>query len=134
MKKRTMITAKTLLSTVTYVISMIVLSIVAVLLGKSFSFVLTLGMIHAFSVAAAIMLELTILLRKFWKEGFAVGNIYSRITTYITILIPGYIVAAIPIVSGFATFILAPLFFLPVFLGTAVSEFAIMAVVVMREK
>jgi len=134
MKKRTMVTAKTLLSTVTYVISMIVLSIVAVLLGKSFSFILTLGMIHAFSVAAAIMLELTILLRKFWKEGFAVGNIYSRITTYIMILIPGYIVASIPIVGAFAAFFLAPPFFLPVFLVTAVSEFAVMVAVVVREK
>jgi hypothetical protein len=134
MMKRTMVTAKTLLSTVTYVISMIVLSIVAVLLGKSFLFVLTLGLIHAFSVAAAIMLELTILLRKFWKEGFAVGNIYSRVTTYITILIPGYIVAAIPIVSAFTVYFLAPPFFLPVFLATAVSEFAVMVAVVMREK
>jgi hypothetical protein len=134
MKKTTMITAKTLLSTATYVISMIVLSIIAVLLGKSFSFVLTLGMIHAFSVSAAIMLELTILLRKFWKEGFAVGNIYSRITSYIMILIPGYIVAAIPIIGGFAAYFLAPPFFLPVFLATAVSEFAIMAAVVAHEK
>ena len=134
MKKRTMITAKTVLSAVTYVISMIVLSIIAVLLGKSFSFVLTLGMIHAFSVSAAIMLELTILLRKFWKEGFAVGNVYSRITTYIMILIPGYIVAAIPIIGGFAAYFFAPPLFLPIFLAIAMPEFAIMVAVVAREK
>jgi len=122
------------LSAVTYVISMIVLSIIAVLLGKSFSFVLTLGMIHAFSVSAAIMLELTILLRKFWKEGFAVGNVYSRITTYIMILIPGYILAAIPIIGGFAAYFFAPPLFLPIFLAIAMPEFAIMVAVVAREK
>jgi hypothetical protein len=134
MKKRTMVTAKTLLSTVTYMISMIVLSIVAVLSGKNFSFMLTLGLTHAFSVAAAIMLELTILLKKFWKEGFAVGNIYSRITTYIMILIPGYIVASIPIGGALATFFLAPPLVLPVFLTTAMAEFAVMVAVVIREK
>jgi hypothetical protein len=134
MKKRTMVTAKTLLSTVTYVISMVVLSVVAILLGKDFLFILILGMIHAFSVAAAIMLELSILLRKFWKEGFAVGNIYSRMTTYIAILIPGYIVALIPIACAFMVFLLAQPFFLPVFLAAAVAEFAIMVVVVLRQK
>jgi hypothetical protein len=134
MKKRTLITAKTLLSTVTYMISLVVLSIVAYALGKNFSSILTFGMTHVLSVAAAIMLELTILMRKFWKEGFALGNIYSRISTYILILIPGYIVAAIPIVSAFVAFFFAAPLALPVFFTIAVVEFALMAAAVAHER
>jgi hypothetical protein len=80
------------------------------------------------------MLELTILTRKFWKEGFAVGNIYSRISTYILILIPGYAMAAIPIISAFVAFFLANSFVLPVFLAVAVGEFVLMTAVVALEK
>lgn len=133
MKKRTLIAAKTLLTTVTYMISLIVLSIVAFSLGKDFSSILAFGVAHTFSVAAAVLLELTILVKKFWKEGLAVGNLYSRITTYILILIPGYIMAAIPIISAFATFFFAPSSALPVFLVVALAEFAIMAAVVLLE-
>jgi hypothetical protein len=134
MRKITLITAKTFLSTLTYVISLIVLLIVALFMEKSFFLILTLGVIHGFSLTAAVVLELTILTRKFWKEGFAVGNLYSRITSYILILIPGYILAAVPIVSAFVTFLLAPSLFLPVFLAVAVAEFTIMTAVVLLQK
>jgi hypothetical protein len=134
MRKMTLIAAKTLLSTFTYLVSLIVLSIVAVVMGKDFSLILALGAAHGFSVAAAVMLELTILTRKFWKEGFAVGNIYSRISTYILILIPGYALAAIPIISAFVVFFLANSFVLPVFLAVAVGEFVLMTAVVALEK
>jgi hypothetical protein len=134
MRKKTLITAKTLLSTLTYMLSLVVLSIVAVFMGKSFSLILTFGLAHGFSVAAAVMLELTILTRKFWREGFAVGSIYSRITTYILIVIPGYVLAAIPIVSAFVAFLLAETFVLPVFLAVSIAEFALMTVVVALEK
>jgi hypothetical protein len=115
-------------------LSLVVLSIVAFSMGKSFSLILTFGVVHGFSVAAAVMLELTILTRKFWKEGFAVGNIYSRITTYILIVIPGYVLAAIPIVSAFVAFLLAETFVLPVFLTVSIAEFALMTIVVALEK
>jgi hypothetical protein len=134
MRKITLITAKTLLSTFTYMLSLVVLSIVAFSMGKSFSLILTFGVAHGFSVAAAVMLELTILTRKFWKEGFAVGSIYSRITTYILIVIPGYVLAAIPIVSAFVAFLLAETFVLPVFLAVSIAEFALMTIVVSLEK
>jgi hypothetical protein len=130
LKKRTLITAKTLLTTVTYVFSLIMLSIISLAIGKKFSTILVFGMIHGFSVTAAIMLELTILMRKFWKEGFSVGNIYSRISTYILILIPGYIVAGIPMVFALAAFFLAPNLVLPIFLIAAATEFAIMTTIV----
>jgi hypothetical protein len=134
MKKTTLITAKTILSTLTYIMSLTVLSIVALSMGKSFSLILTFGLAHGFTVAAAVMLELTILARKFWKEGFAVGNLYSRISTYIMIVIPGYILASIPIASAFVAFFFATSFVLPVFLAIALAEFSLMTAIVTLNK
>jgi hypothetical protein len=134
MKKRTLISAKTLLSTVTYVISLVVLSIVAVYAGRDFSFVLTFGTIHTFAIAAAVMLELTILTDKFWKEGFAVGNIYSRLSTYVLIFIPGFAVVLVPMIVAVVTFFLAKQLYLTAFLATALAEFTLMTAVVVREK
>jgi Membrane protein of 12 TMs len=132
--KRTLITAKTLLVTLTFILSLIVLSIVSFALGRDFSLILIFGTIHAFSIAAAIMLELSLLLRKMWKEGFALGNIYSRISTYIVILIPGYIMAAVPMICALVVFFVAPFFVLPAFLIAAVAEFAIMTTVIVSWK
>ena len=134
LRKRTLIAAKTLVATTTYIVSIIILTVVAFFIGKDFAAIATFGIIHTFSVAAAIMLEITILLRKFWKEGFAVGNIYSRITTYIMILIPGYIFAGIPMALAFLSFFLLPAFVLPVFLVTAAVEFALMTLVVLYQR
>jgi hypothetical protein len=134
MKKRTLISAKTLLSTVTYLISLIVLFIVAFYLGRDFSYILTFGTIHMLAIAAAIMLELTILTNKFWTEGFAVGNIYSRLSIYILIFIPGFAVVLVPMIATIVTFFLAEQLVLPVFLAVASAEFALMSAVVIREK
>ena len=134
LRKRTLISAKTLLSIVTYLISLVVLFFVAIYLNRDFSFVLTYGIIHALAVSGGIMLELTILTRKFWKEGFAVGNIYSRLTTYILILIPGFAVVLLPIIGAFAAFFFAENLVLPIFLAIAASEFAIMTAIVAIQK
>jgi hypothetical protein len=134
MKKRTLVSAKSLMSTVTYVVSLIVLSVVALLEGRDFSFVLTFGAIHTFSIAAAVMLELTILANKFWKEGFAVGNIYSRLSTYVLIFIPGFAVVMVPMIVAIVTFFFGEELVLTTFLATALAEFVLMAAVVAREK
>jgi hypothetical protein len=133
MKKRTLISAKTLLSTVTYVISLVVLYIVAVYAGRDFSFIMTFGVIHMFAIAAAVMLELTILTNKFWKEGFAVGNIYSRLSTYVLIFIPGLAVVLVPMIVAVVAFFLAEQLSLAAFLATALAEFTLMTAVVLRE-
>ena len=134
MKKRTLISAKTLLSIVTYMISMVVLFLVASYLNRDFSFILTYGGIHGLAVSAGIMLELTLLTRKFWKEGFAVGNIYSRLTTYILILIPGFAIVMLPIIATIVAFFFAEGLALPVFLAMASSEFAVMTAIVAMQK
>ena len=134
MRKLTMIAAKAFLSTFTYLISLFVLSIVAIFMGRNFSLILIFGAVHGFSVAAAVMLELSILTRKFWREGFAVGNIYSRMSTYIVTVIPGYVLAGIPIVGAFAASFFSSPLVLPVFVALAVAEFVIMTAVVALEK
>ena len=134
LKKKTLISAKTLLSTLTYAISLVVLFVVALYVGRSYFYILTFGAIHLFSVAAATMLELIILTNKFWKEGFAIGNIYARLSTYILIIIPGLAVVMIPIIAALATFLLAQSLTLAVFLGLAVTEFAVATAYVALEK
>jgi hypothetical protein len=132
--KRTLITAKTLLATLTFILSLMVLSIVSFALGRDFSLILIFGAVHSFSIASAVMLELSLLLRKMWREGFAVGNIYSRISTYILILIPGYVMAAVPMICALVAFFVAPPFVLLAFLVAAVTEFAIMTTITVSWK
>jgi hypothetical protein len=69
-----------------------------------------------------------------WREGFAVGNIYSRISTYILILIPGYVMAAVPMICALVAFFVAPPFVLLAFLVAAVTEFAIMTTITVSWK
>jgi hypothetical protein len=133
MKKRTLISAKALLSTVTYMLSLIALFFVATYVNRGFS-TLTYGAIQVLAVSAGIMLELTILARKFWKEGFAVGNIYSRLTTYIPILMSGFALVLLPIIGAFVAFSFAESLVLPVFFVIASSEFAVMTVIVAIQK
>jgi len=133
MRKRTLISAKTLLSLVTYLFSIVVLFFVALFLHRDLTLVLTYGLIQAFAVAAGTMLELTLMTRRFWKEGFAVGNLYSRISIYILTMIQGFVVAALPIGAAFAAIILdIPI--LPIFLAVGASEFAAMAATVALQK
>ncbi len=134
MNRRTLVSAKTFLSTVTYLISLIVLYAVAFYLGRDFSYILAFGAIHLFAIAAAVMLELTILIDRFWKEGFAVGNIYSRLSIYVLIFIPGFAVVLVPMIAMIVTFFLAEQVVLPVFFSVAFAEFALMTAVVVREK
>jgi hypothetical protein len=80
------------------------------------------------------MLELTILTKKFWKEGFAVGNIYSRLTTYIMVLIPGSFLVLLPIICSFVTFFLAAYLTPTIFFAIAFAEFTGMSIIVILQK
>jgi len=133
MRKRTLISAKTLLSLVTYLFSIVVLFFVALFLHRDLTLVLTYGLIQAFAVAAGTMLELTLMTRRFWKEGFAVGNLYSRISIYILTMIQGFVVAALPIGAAFAA-ILLDIPVLPIFLAVGASEFGAMVATVALQK
>jgi predicted permease len=132
--KRTLISSKTLLTTLTYVISLIVLFSVALCFGRNFAYILAFGAIHTFSVAAASMLELTILARKFWKEGSAMGNLYAKLSTYILILLPGIVTIFMPIVVALVTYTIDSDRVLPAFLAVAFSEFLVMSLIAFRGK
>jgi hypothetical protein len=133
LKKKTLIFSKTLLSTLTYVISIMVLTFVALFLGKDFAVILIFGAVQVFSVAAANSLELIILANKFWKEGFAIGNIYARLSTYILIILPGLVVAIVPIMASFIAYLVWEQLMLPIFLGVALSEFVAITWVANRQ-
>ena len=134
LRKKTLILAKTLLALFIYIISIIALLVIALFFKKDFTMEIIFGVLNLFSIASASMLELTILARKFWKEGFALGNLYARLFTFILILVPGYIVAGIPMVAAFATYLLAENMVLQVFLTAALAEFAVMSLIVYKQK
>lgn len=134
LKKNTLIMAKATLSTLVYAVSLVALFLVALYLGRDFTSILIFGGIYALSIAAASMLELVILSRKYWKEGLAMGNLYSRLSTFILILLPGYVTAWIPIIAAFAAYASAPTLVEVVFPAVAIIEFLIMTIAVLREK
>jgi hypothetical protein len=132
--KKTLILAKTALTLLTYAISLFILFLTAASLGRDFTLVLTYGLIHAFSIAAASMLELAILTNKFWREGSALGNIYTRPIAFISILAPALAITALPVVITFIAYLSSKVAALPVFLATAIIEFAVMASVIFGKK
>jgi predicted permease len=131
--KRTLISAKTLLTVSIYSLSVIALLIIAVLVRRDFTSEILFGTLYLFSVAAASMLELMILARKFWREGFALGNAYARLSTFVLILVPGYALAWAPMIAAFVAYLFAETLVLQVFLGVALAEFAVMSLAVYRQ-
>ncbi|MEM0313850.1 MAG: hypothetical protein QXQ41_04815, partial [Candidatus Bathyarchaeia archaeon] len=133
LRRRTMIVAKAVVTTLTYAMSLFVLLLAAVFLRKDFSLILTFGAAHIFSVAAAGMLVLLIFIKKLWKEGFAMGNVYARLGTFLRILLPGVLMALAPIVAASIALFLAPAPVFTVFFTIAFLEFVIMAIAVLRQ-
>jgi hypothetical protein len=129
LKSRTLVFAKAALATLTYIISFIVMFVVTFYQGRNSFSVLVFGGIHIFTVAAANLLETLLLVEKFWKEGSPIGNIYTRLSTYILILMPGAFVVFMPIFAAIVTAFFAPELVIPVFLAFAVLEFTIVTVV-----
>jgi hypothetical protein len=134
LRKRTLIFSKAVLSTLTYMISLAVLFVVATFLGKDFATILVFGAIHALSVTSGSMVELKLLANKFWKEGFSLGNIYARLTTYILIVLPGLIILFLPLAAAMAAYLLAEGLTLTVFFIVALLEFGIVTTVALREE
>lgn len=132
--RRMLIFAKMVLTAITYLLSLATLFIVATFLRRDFTYILAFGAMHTFSVTAGTLLELTILTRKFWHEDFTMSNVYARLSTFVSVLIPAYIIAWTPIVAAFMTFFLAERLVPAVFFATAFSEFAIMALIAFHEK
>lgn len=125
--KKILILAKTFTAVVMYLASMFVLVAAALYMQRDFSNILTYGTGQTLPIAAACMLELNILAKKYWKEGAAIGNIYARLSTYILVIVPGLVLAGVPLIAAFVTLFYAPTLILPVFVGLGATEFLIMA-------
>lgn len=132
LRRRTIIAAKAVVTTLIYAMSLLVLLLAAVFLRKDFNVILTFGAVHVFSVAAASMLVLSTFVKKLWEEGFAMGNIYARLGTFIRVLLPGVLIALAPIIAASVAFFLAQTHVLTVFFTIAFLEFVIMAIMVLR--
>ena len=129
LQKRTLILSKTFLATLTYILSLLVIFITTSLLQKNSFLILTFGAVHILAVASANMLEILLLTEKFWKEGFALGNIFARLSTYILILIPGMILIFMPIFAAIVAALLYQNLVLQVFFVVACLEFLLIAAI-----
>jgi hypothetical protein len=125
LRRRTLIGAKAFLATLTYVIALIVLFIVGLFVARDFSVLLIFGGTYMFSIAAGNMTELAIMANKFWKEGFAIGNIYSRLSTYIVVVLPGIAVIMMPVIGTLTAYFFNESLVLPVFGVISIMEFAL---------
>jgi hypothetical protein len=134
LKERTLILAKAFFSSSAYLISLAVFFLVSWILGKSLPYVLAFGLLHTFSIAAACLLELMLLADKFWKRGSAIGNLYSKLSTYILIWVPGFIMALAPVVASTVVFLFNQSLALAIFFTVAFSEFTLMALLASRKK
>jgi hypothetical protein len=127
LRKDTLIFAKTALSVIAYLFSLVTLVAVSSYLGKSFTYILSFGLAYTFSVSGAALLELVILANRFWREGFSMGNVYARLSTFISILLPAYLIAWTPIIVAFVSYFLVASWVLAVFFAVALSEFIVLA-------
>lgn len=131
-RKRTIIKAKAITTIVTYLLSLTTLFITSIFIGKGFYSIIIFGIIHTFSIAAACMLELSIFVGKFWKEEFALGNIYARFSEFIKVIIPGLLTVLAPITVALAAYFTAKNLVLILFSAAAFLEFATMALIIFR--
>jgi len=127
LKRRTVIAAKVLLTVLIYLITIMTMSILAFYLGSNATLIVIYGFSHAFSVAAASITELLLLIRKFWKEEFTMGSVYTRLSTFIVTLIPGIAIVMMPIIVGGYAYFMTNNLVLPIFMVISLSEFAIAA-------
>jgi hypothetical protein len=134
MRRRTVIFAKTALTTLTYAVSMFAFLVASRFVGRDLTNMLTFGAVHTLSIVAASMLELVLLARRFWKEGFGTGNIYSRLTTFIIVILPGLALVWIPIIAALAAFFTGSALVLPAFVAAASIEFSVMVGVSYRQR
>lgn len=128
LKRRTVVGAKTFLSALTYVSCVIALTIVALYLRRELIFIIAFGLVQAISVAAGCMVELVLLVKKFWDVELTPGNIYTSLFVFIIVLIPGIIVCITPmlacfIIAGFSNV----LYTLTIFLAIAIIELGAVA-------
>ncbi|MEM0095191.1 MAG: hypothetical protein QW660_00940 [Candidatus Bathyarchaeia archaeon] len=130
LKRRTVVAAKTFLSTLTYVGCVIVLTVVLLYLRRELVHITSFGMMQAVSVAAGCMIELLLLVRKFWNVKLAPSSLYTNLSTFIMVLIPGIILCLTPMLACFIIGFSNVLHTLAIFSAIAFTEFGAVAALV----
>lgn len=121
--KRTLVGSKAILTTLIYIISLIVLLVITLILDVMNTLLPTVGAIQIPAVSAASIVELLILARKPLGQALVAANLYTRISNLILVIIPGITVAILPIIATITAFILTQQLIIPVFLLTTLLEF-----------
>lgn len=130
LKRRTVVAAKTFLSTLTYVGCVIALTLVILYLRKEeLISVIAFGLVQAISVASGCMVELLLLVRRFWNVELAPSNIYTNLSSFIVVLIPGMLFCLIPMVICFIIGFSNVLYTLAIFSASAAMEFGAVATI-----
>ena len=123
LKRRTVIAAKTFLSTLSYLGCVIALTIVTLCLKRELISIIFFGLVQAISLAAGCLMELLLLVKKFWDAELTTSNIYANLPTFILVLIPGIILCLTPISLCFIVGFSNLLYILVIFLTCALMEF-----------
>jgi len=98
---KTLIAAKTAFSLFSYGTSFLALMAVAAITGVDFWDLMTLGIVHMFSIASASIMELMMLFKEFYENKVSLGNLYLRLYAYIPIVLLGMAVAISPLMVTF---------------------------------
>jgi len=139
LRKKTVITAKTILSLIVYLASVLVMLLIVVLkapiMVPAFA---TIGGIFAFSIVASIIFEMLFLTRLFDRLfGRSIpSNIYSKLYVNILPLIIGLVVVSIPVLAFFTTLFLTSSSILSMISLTVFSilEFSVALLLLVRSK
>ncbi|MEM2930154.1 MAG: hypothetical protein QW797_04785 [Thermoproteota archaeon] len=134
--KRTLILAKTILSSIVYLASLLVLLTVILLRAPGLVYVFTLfGGVFTFSVVASIIFEIILLSRTFGQT-VPSGNLYLKFYYYILPWILSYIVAMIPILVYYIALLLTSSFVIGMtgLAATSILEFLIAALLLLRKE
>lgn len=106
LNKRTLIFAKTFLSSASYLVSLLALSLIILMRAPGFVFTIMLfGFIYMMSVVASITIENMLLSRMFGKN-VPSGNLYLKFYFYILPLIISFVIAIVPIIVYAVTLLL----------------------------
>ncbi|MGB9718686.1 MAG: hypothetical protein ACPL4E_09670 [Thermoproteota archaeon] len=134
--RRTLILAKTILSSTVYLASLLVLLTITMLRAPGIVHVFTLfGGVFTFSVVASIIFE-TILLSRMFGRTIPSGNLYLKFYYYILPWILSYLIAMIPTLVYFIILFLTASFALGVagLTATSILEFLVSVLLLVRKE
>ncbi len=135
LRSRTLILAKTILTSIVYLLSLLVSLTITMLRAPGLIRIFALfGGVSTFSAAASIMFE-TLLISRILGQTVSSGNLYSKFHYYILPLILGFMVAMVPTLVYFMTLLLTASFVLGIICLTATSilEFLIAVLLLVRK-